>query len=1367
MIESLELIQRGGGGENKSHDYGDHLARLKSLWEDMPTVAIDYRDLSVSFQVPENYLSVKTVGSMLLHLPNLIWDKLAGRQTVRTFNGLFSCSGLLKPGTMCLILAPPGAGKTLLLKALAGQLHGDAKVSGKVRYNGYTKEELLQNGIHVDRLSSYVDQIDSHMPLMTVKETFQFAYENSVPDPALLGDSSFVEADKKRVDLMVNLLGLHECADTILGDALVRGVSGGQKKRVSIGEMMISNSRALFLDEISTGLDAAATYDITKTLCEWSTQMNGIVVSSLLQPAPEVVAMFDHLILMREGRIVFDGPTEQILPYLESLGFRCPPNQDLADYLVNFLADPAASYRMQLAREPHDAAVAVAAATRDEDDESNESKEQLAHVLPKCPPSAKDMTLSTAELADAYQKSPFSHECFEALKAQEAMKRPEWKHENLSVYSKSQYGGEYPHSYLKHMMSNLKRQGTLIGRNKQLLGPRIGQSIFMSLVMGTLYLNLATEDYSGRIGLALFAVIFGAFGNMQEVPIATAAKRVVQKQIMAGFFPTLSYIFSVVTVHMPLACIESFIFGTILYWLSGFVYDAGRYFFFVLVLLCNNLTMSVIFRSITYFAKNQDVAQMMAGPTTSIFLLFGGFLITQNNIPNFLIWVYWLSPFSWSVRSISLNEFGSSRYDHLINNGASYVRAGDFYLDQWQITTNQEFKWAGIGFLVGCFFFFVFLSAFVLRNSREILNIGTKRINDEAGDTNNTDKRHATVHANGNGSANDDSHSTMLFKPVTVTFRNLKYTVFIGKKDPLVLLQGINGYARPGTLTALMGSSGAGKTTLMDVIAGRKTSGKIEGEVLMNGFPVVKKEFGRITGYVEQQDLHVGTATVRETLMFSARLRLPPEISDTQRIAFVEEILDVLELREVADRLVGDVTLPGLSPGQLKRVTIGVELAANPTVLFLDEPTTSLDSRAALVVMRVIKRIAVSGRTVVCTIHQPSAELFAFFDRLLLLKSGGHEVFFGDLGENCEHLVQYFENYNPKMPRTANPAVWMLDVIGAGIGDKDKDVHDYVQLYKDSQLKATAINELNLACQPLEGDTQMRFDSEFAQPFHVQFQEVLLRTSRSYWRDVTYNFTRWVLLAFLGAIFGLVYLQLEWKDFAGVQSKISVMYMTSAFNGVINASTALPVLSRFRAIFYREKASNTYSSFAYSISIGIVELPYIFVGCFLFVISNYFMVGHVNDGTLFFKYLLAHYLLSLCFNFWGQFLVSALPNIIVTNIVQGIFFSFMFLFGGVFIQARVIVPGWKWFYYLNPVPKALIALVVPQLRCYDELSKCPSIYTPANGQLVQMPVQEFVLRYLDTNLDSYWPMIGWLLLTLFVMRVFVSFSLHKIAHIKR
>ncbi|CAK4186149.1 unnamed protein product [Aphanomyces euteiches] len=286
--------------------------------------------------------------------------------------------------------------------------------------------------------------------------------------------------------------------------------------------------------------------------------------------------------------------------------------------------------------------------------------------------------------------------------------------------------------------------------------------------------------------------------------------------------------------------------------------------------------------------------------------------------------------------------------------------------------------------------------------------------------------------------------------PVTLAFQKLSYSVPNPKKgEPeLKLLTEVSGFALPGTITALMGSTGAGKTTLMDVIAGRKTAGKITGDILLNGYPATDLALQRCTGYCEQMDVHSESATFREALTFSAILRQPSEVSREAKLAFVEECLNMLELTSLRDTIVR-----GSSVEQMKRLTIGVELATAPSVLFLDEPTSGLDARSAKLVMSGIRKIATTGRTVVCTIHQPSAEVFEMFDSLLLLKRGGQAVYFGELGQNSSNLINYFTRIPdlPPLLEDANPATWMLECIGAGVEVKNRTTNvDFVQIFEES-----------------------------------------------------------------------------------------------------------------------------------------------------------------------------------------------------------------------------------------------------------------------------------------------------------------------------
>jgi len=259
-----------------------------------------------------------------------------------------------------------------------------------------------------------------------------------------------------------------------------------------------------------------------------------------------------------------------------------------------------------------------------------------------------------------------------------------------------------------------------------------------------------------------------------------------------------------------------------------------------------------------------------------------------------------------------------------------------------------------------------------------------------------------------------------------------------------------------------------------------------------------------------------------------------------------------------------------------------------------------------------------------------------------------------------------------------------------------------------------------------------------------------------------------LVLFFLSFLFGFVYFQISADDLPGLNSKIAVMFMTCSFCGVIHAGTAGPVVARERAVYYRERASNTYASLAFSVSLGLVELPWISVTSLIFVLPYYFLIGLEPDAGLFFRYLLAHMSVSLAFSYLGQFMAVALPNIQVAQIVQSVFFTFFFLFGGVFIQAPNIPIGWKWMYIINPVPKGLKALCMPQFECSDAAT-CPQIgvLTPLGAYVTTS--QQFVSQYLDadTGVTAYWMQILYAFIIIAAFRLLISLSLQFINHLKR
>ena len=769
--------------------------------------------------------------------------------------------------------------------------------------------------------------------------------------------------------------------------------------------------------------------------------------------------------------------------------------------------------------------------------------------------------------------------------------------ELTSDFAKQQYGRSYPRSGVAHFKALLKRQFQVTMRNSLLVTARIMSSVIISVILGSVWFNLSMSQGLSKFGMLLFCVLQVAFANFSETPFAVEYKYIAYKHIQAGMYPPWAYTLSGTIVQIPTAAVESAAFSVILYFMVGLVNDGGRWAFFYLVLWLINVGIGSLFRFIAYVVPTYEAAQTAPGPFIAIQVIFAGFLIPPNHMGTvvngtpWLIFLYYSSVFAYALRSLAQNEFYSPVYDiyPATNHAAATALGGGvpitelgspivthYYappvcnanqalvcgpesygkmsLRKLNINLEPGWKWGGVGFL----FFFMILanaaSGWALGAVHIERNVGTSRTKDEeeeeAAATEEGGKGVAVVRAESRAVIEVDAPgsvaSVLPFTPMTVTWRNVKYTVQLNKNlggGSKCLLQGVSGIAVPGRLISLMGASGAGKSTLLDVIAGRKTAGAKEGDILLNGFPTQAKSFARLTAYCEQQDIHNSFATVREALQFSASLRLPRDVSAATRDAFVEETLDLLELRSIANRLVGEVgAANGLAPGQRKILTIGVELVSNAPILFLDEPTSGLDARAAAVVIREVRKITNTGRTVITTIHQPSADVFFKFDEILLMQRGGWMAYFGAVGHKGRTLIDYIEAVPGvhRCPRGMNPASWMLDVLagtdssaghkearGASLdGRPSLDGKDAGPSAGTVALDGAMVQErllasaswaesskaIEAASVPAPGATAYKFDSLYARSFPEQLAIVLKRAMVSYNRNTGYIYTKTMVL---------------------------------------------------------------------------------------------------------------------------------------------------------------------------------------------------------------------------------------------------------------
>ena len=306
----------------------------------------------------------------------------------------------------------------------------------------------------------------------------------------------------------------------------------------------------------------------------------------------------------------------------------------------------------------------------------------------------------------------------------------------------------------------------------------------------------------------------------------------------------------------------------------------------------------------------------------------------------------------------------------------------------------------------------------------------------------------------------------------------------------------------------------------------------------------------RKTGYVQQQDLHLQTSTVKEALEFSALLRQPAHVSREEKLAYVQEVIKLLDMEEYAGAVVG-VPGEGLNVEQRKRLTIGVELVAKPQLLlFLDEPTSGLDSQTSWSICDLMEKLAKHGQAILCTIHQPSAMLFQRFDRLLFLTKGGKPVYFGDIGASSKILTSYFErNGAHPCPPEANPAEWILEVVGAAPGSHT-DI-DWNQVWKDSPELAEVhahLDELKdelPLLRPVRTNPAAADKASYravAAPFGQQLWAVTFRVFQQYWRTPTYIYSKSALSILTALFIGFSFFKAS-TSLQGLQNQMFSIFM--------------------------------------------------------------------------------------------------------------------------------------------------------------------------------------------------------------------------------
>ncbi|KAI0265431.1 ABC-2 type transporter-domain-containing protein [Gloeopeniophorella convolvens] len=1257
--------------------------------------------------------------------PKVILENIRTSRNPPLRDILSGFQGVVRPGEMLLVLGSPGSGCSTLLKTLTNQRAEYHLVEGEVHYDSFTPEAIAHR-YRGDVI--YCPEDDIHFPMLTVDQTLRFAAKMRAPHNRI-EDHSRRTYVTTITDILQTIFGLRHVKKTPVGDAAIRGVSGGEKKRVTISEALTLRSLITAWDNSTRGLDASTALEFVRALRIATDVARISTIVSIYQAGESLYEHFDKVCVIYEGRMAYFGRADQARQYFIDLGYEPAHRQTTADFLVA-VTDPSA----RIVRDGFESRVPRSAA-------------EFAAAFMASGPGQQNR----ADM-DAYR--------------QEFVGKPEralaYKQSAKAEHATTQPGGS------PYMISIPMQTRAVMLRRLQILRGNIVTElvvlitfIVQALINGSVFFRLKdeTSEYFSRGGILFFALLWAALSSVAEIPALFAQRPIVVKHAKAAMYHPFIEAAALTIVDVPITFVTISIFSVILYFMVGLQASAGQFFVFFLFIFTMALTMKAWFRAVAAAFGDPAPAQTIAGLMLCGLVLYTGYQIPKPSMIGALKWISYINPIRYGFEAIVANEFHTlnGACSNIIPNGPGYENValanqvcptvgsvpGQSTVDgnrfiQLSYEYSYSHVWRNFGISIAFAMAFIVLLLFFTeynthipgQSSVTLFKRGTKapivqEAKEKAGiadeEQGGVDSR--AVSEKTRRPEQRDSSALEAAPAMTdiFTWRHLQYDVHVGGGETRRLLEDISGYVAPGKLTALMGESGAGKTTLLNVLAERQAAGVVAGERLVNGYPL-PSDFQAQTGYVQQMDTHLAQTTVREALLFSAKLRQPPSVPLEEKEAYVDIVLKMCGLEKYADAIVGS-----LGVEHRKRTTIGVELAAKPKLLlFLDEPTSGLDSQSAWAIVSFLRELADHGQAILCTIHQPSAELFQEFDRLLLLRKGGQTVYFGDIGPNATTLLNYFQsNGGQPCSPDANPAEYILDVIGAG-ATATTDI-DWYNAWKQSPEAGGVDKELEILLE--DGRNRHAVDTEqhteFSTSWLFQVKTLLQRDITRHWRDPVYLVAKFALSIVAALFIGFSFFNAK-DSIQGTQNKIFAVFMSLVISAPLSNQIQSPFINTRRIYEIRERPSRMYSWSALVTAQMIGEVPFNILASSLYFLIWYWLVGF-SSSRAGYSYLMLGVTYPLYYGTFAQWVAAMSPSPAIAAQLFSFFFSFIITFNGV-LQPYQHLGWWKWMYRASPYTY-LLEGVLGQALGHSEIT-CSSIeYStvhPPSGQTCQQYLGPFI-----------------------------------------
>lgn len=1280
---------------------------------------VRYRDLSV-FSSKTDHEIIETLPwaiSRSLYRPLLAlalkigsisntFIKPKGKSTTASRNQtkitiLSNIDGLINQSELLLVLARPRGGMTSLLRAISLNHASFSAVTGHLDFASLPRERLESLGLKP--LIVMIEESDQHLPSLKVNNTLSLAANCRTPKsrPHHITRANWAESEVSNWSKILDLSST--TLDTCIGSDSFRGVSGGERKRVSIIEGLLTRCATLCLDNPTAGLDSANSYHLIKSLKEWCKIDRTSAAIGLRQASDSLYNLFDKVSVLYQGHQIYFGPTSEAVQYFKELGFIQTPNQPIADFLCS-VTDP---------------------------DTVRTQPGTTHHEIPKTP----------AQFVAAFRQSKhFANLNLEML--QYDSRYPSSGAAQHVIYSVPAEKDTFVRArspwtinYFRQLAQLTSRQYALIRAD---LRPYITKTIInlaLSLIVGTLFYQLpkTTEAAFTRGSVLFLSVLFNGYLQLSELGNTLMGREITQRHGRFGFYSPGALALARTLGDIPLITAQVLMFASITYGLAGLQKDPVRFGTYILLVDATAINLTAVFRMLAAVSSSFDEAMRYCGVMLNLFVILGGYFIPTPSMGSKLKWIrYYLDPISHAFDAVLSNEFHGLELlcspQHIVPRGSSYTDptyqtcatlgsrpnslavSGDDYIFQsygfeyrhlWYNLAMIIVSSAVILVLSVIFTEYLCFSKFgstrLFKNSaaaRKKLGLMKKTLQQ---DNDNTEEgvvierqtlSERIQHASTVCLADEELSDPAQFDSAVLTFSDLKLCVIKDRMEPLILLNEVTAYFQPGELTALMGESGSGKTTLLNALAGRANYAQISGELLIDGRLPTDNSY-RSMGYVQQADCHDPYSTVREALVLSALLRQPKSIPRWAKLADVDRIIGWLGMKELEDAIIGTPSA-GLGLEDRKKLSIAVELVARPKILCLDEPVSGMDSQSALHIIQLLRRLAShSNMTVVVTVHQPSVEIFEIFDRLLLLEKGGNVAYFGPR----DRAVAHFEAQSSRpCPFIAHPAEYLIESTRSSAPSDWRSTAEH-------QATVEKIGELN--AEAFTSD-QTIFGDQRGGVIYTEIQELTKRFSRHFWRDSSFGFTQIFTATAVSILIGASFFQqasYSSSSIAGVSwasmdsKKTSLMGLQNQVFSVFLILFLPPVFMnqliakwfQFKSIYEtREKLSGSYREISLATGFFLAELPYSILSGLIFWSIWFFSLGfRIELEAIGFSFLAVQMFFFFQMT-WAIWIAALAPTIgIVANLLP-FFLVSMEAFNGSLLPFDQMPSYWRWMYWVSP-----------------------------------------------------------------------------------